>query len=414
MKKILVLNYDDHKGGGVIWTFADKLEEQGHQVFGVTFLKRLDDTDSCFVDVGKKYSIAYFLYKLCSLYFRIANKFIYESQSSIFYNCHYYPVSAEGILKKCPFNPNLILIGWYDFYLSPKTIWKLHQLTGAKIVISMIDEFILGAGCHYPFACEQYKSGCTDCPAIKRKNIAAKIWRDKIHYFKELPLVVAGTSYDLNCFKSIEEFSQVRTVKNIGIPHPPFVMSKEAARKIWNIGNDDFCMLFGATNFNDKRKGLVELLDSLNFFLHNQDGKRNVTILMLGNANIDIDEIKYGENVRFVKTGYVSRIEMFKAYFACDIFVSPTLADSGPYMVNYATACGRPTVAFPIGVAVDLCIPGETGYLAEYKDVHSFAKGIDFFYGMSKQEYEAYSQNCLDLMRKLELEKPWYLRILED
>ena len=68
MKKILVLNYDDHKGGGVIWTFADKLEEQGHQVFGVPFLKSLDDTDSCFVDVGKKYSIAYFLYKLCSLF----------------------------------------------------------------------------------------------------------------------------------------------------------------------------------------------------------------------------------------------------------------------------------------------------------------------------------------------------------
>ena len=54
MKKILVLNYDDHKGGGVIWTFADKLEEQGHQVFGVPFLKSLDDTAPCFVDVGKK------------------------------------------------------------------------------------------------------------------------------------------------------------------------------------------------------------------------------------------------------------------------------------------------------------------------------------------------------------------------
>lgn len=414
MKKILVLNFDDHKGGGVIWTFADKLKEHGNQVFGVPFLKSLDETESCFVDVRKKYSFSYLLYKFYSLYFRITNKFINDTSSGLFYNCHYFPVGAKGILKKCPFKPELILIGWYDFYLSPKTIWDLHQLTGAKIVISMIDEFVLGAGCHYPFACERYKKGCIDCPALKKKKIAAKICQDKLNYFKDIPLVIAGTSYDLNCFKSIKDFSHIRTVKNIGIPHPPFVMTKEEARKIWNIGANDFCMLFGATNFNDKRKGLAELLNSLDVFLKNHVGSRKITILMLGNANFEINESRYGTKVRFVKTGYISRTEMFKAYFACDVFVSPTLADSGPYMVNYATACGRPTIAFPIGVAVDLCIPGETGYLAEYKDTESFANGMNFFYRMSPNEYCNYSRKCLELMKQLETEVPWYLRILED
>lgn len=413
MSNILVLNFDDHKGGGVIWTFADKLKEHGHNVFGVPYLKSLDDTEACFVDIHKRFTPSYIFYKLCARYFNAVNKFILNPSSGIFFNSHYYPVSANAILRKCPFKPDVILIGWYDFYLSPKTIHTLYRLTGARIVISMIDEFILGAGCHYPFACEQYKDGCPDCPAVNRKSIAVNFYRDKIKYLKDIPLTVAGTSYDLNCFKSIKEFSHVRTIKNIGIPHPPFWMQQEEARKIWEICNDDFCMLFGATNFNDKRKGLQELLESLDKFLTRHDGKRKISILMLGNANLDIDEGKYGDKVRFIKTGYISRTEMYKAYFASDIFVSPTLADSGPYMVNYAAACGRPTVAFPVGVAVDLAIPGKTGYIAAYKDTDEFADGLEFFYKMSKQEMEEYSQNCLELMKTLESEKPWYLQMLD-
>lgn len=413
MSNILVLNFDDHKGGGVIWTFADKLKEHGHKVFGVPFLKSLDDTEAYFVDIHKRFTISYFLYKLYSLYFRISNKFILKSSSGIFFNSHYYPVSANSILKKCPFKPDVILIGWYDFYLSPKTIHSLYRLTGANIVISMIDEFILGAGCHYPFACEQYKNGCLDCPAVKSKGIATRFSQEKIKYLKNVPLTVAGTSYDLNCFKSIEEFSHVRTIKNIGIPHPPFWMEKEEARKIWNISNNAFCILFGATNFNDKRKGLMELLESLDKFLLRNSAKRDIAILMLGNANVEIDEAKYGAKVSFIKTGYIPRTDMYKAYFACDIFASPTLADSGPYMVNYAAACGRPTVAFPIGVALDLAIPGKTGYIASYKNTDEFADGLEFFYRMPKQELDEYSNNCLDLMKKIGSEKPWYLQMLE-
>ena len=58
-----------------------------------------------------------------------------------------------------------------------------------------------------------------------------------------------------------------------------------------------------------------------------------------------------------------------------DVFLSPSIQDAGPMMLNQALMCGTPAVAFNIGVAYDI-INDKTGYLAKYRDSEDFCKGI--------------------------------------
>lgn len=94
--------------------------------------------------------------------------------------------------------------------------------------------------------------------------------------------------------------------------------------------------------------------------------------------------------------------------------MSPSIDDSGPYMVNYSIACGTPVISFPIGVALDLVIPHQTGYLAKYLDSDDMAKGIIEFYTMSEHKYKMISDNCIRLINQLLLDNiPWYLMVLD-
>jgi glycosyltransferase involved in cell wall biosynthesis len=64
------------------------------------------------------------------------------------------------------------------------------------------------------------------------------------------------------------------------------------------------------------------------------------------------------------------------AYSAADVFVSPSVEDAGPMMVNEAMACGVPVVATAVGTAPDFIRDGETGWLAGVHDPFGLARGM--------------------------------------
>lgn len=405
MKKILVLNFDDHRGGGVIWTHSDYLKSIGHECFDLSYIKDLPTTQHYFIDNTKAYNFSTFVYKLKNcLYNRVLNKIFLKKRPGYLFNYHYYNISARKILRKVPFIPDIILIGWYDFFLRPKTISDLHELSGAKIVISMIDQFVLGGGCHYPFECSGYENGCTHCPLVRFPRLASSIWNEKAKFWKNIPLTILGTEGDLDMVRRTSLFTHAKLLKLAGVPEIPFIMSKSEARNLFEISEEDFVLLFGATFLTDPRKGLYELYESILFFLNSNKLEKHITLLILGNHDKQFSALE-NENVTIKAPGYLNKEEMYKAYYACDVFVSPSLADSGPYMVNYSIACGRPVLAFNIGIAVELVKTGETGYLAKYKDIRDFACGLNYFYNLSEDEYKRIGCKCRAMMDKIKEEK---------
>ena len=63
-------------------------------------------------------------------------------------------------------------------------------------------------------------------------------------------------------------------------------------------------------------------------------------------------------------------------------------------MVKQAIMCGTPTVAFPVGVSVELVETKVTGYLAQYGNTEDLAHGIDEIVSLSDDSWNEMSRLC--------------------
>lgn len=395
MSKILVLCTHDSHLSGHGWYTSKRFEERGHEVCLIT-LDRCNsiDTENYFFDSISKWrylNLRRFLYFHLDAF--ILHKIMKPDSLHSFETTGLYGISAKKILKKCPFIPDIIYITWTARLLTPKAIRDLYDLTGAKMVFSMIDEALLAA-CHYPANCNEYINGCRDCPGVKHfKFLPRRFVEMKKKYWSDMPAEIRGTNYDLQLADKTSFLLHMNKKGFIAVPDTTPAISKNEARRFFGIGDTEYVIFAGANHILEKRKGFEILINAINILAGKKKSQRTITLLILGNLN-GVFPYEINENINLVKRDFLPIKDFFKAYYACDVHASPTLADSGPMMVNYSIACGRPVVAFPVGVAVDLVVTGKTGYLAEYGNVEDFAEGLLTFYNKNKCELEQYAIDC--------------------
>lgn len=414
--KILVLGYHDHTAVGHTLSYYKGLKADGFKVCHLSLFagynkEHDEDIKYYYPFIGKwKWGFYWIIFKR-NIFSFFSGKEIKKE------NCYYnvagvFEKDAKSIIKKAGFIPNIIILGWVDFFLSPKTIYGLYMMTKANIIISMVDAHIIGGGCHFPCECKQYETGCLECPAISNKKIARNIFRDKTRYFKDLPFVLVGSNYDISRAQKVPYLQGKEYFPVINTPSIPFSLRKEDARRKLKISNDRFVILCGASSIADTRKGFKYIIESIQKFCLDNKIEREVMLVIAGNGNYD--NTSSCNNLTVLTPGYLDMNTLFTYFFASDLFVSASLDDSGPVMINYSISCGIPVVSFPTGVAFDLVIPQKTGYIAKLGDVDDLAKGIYFFYKMSKEEWQRYSNNCISLMQSLkDANQVWYLKLVE-
>ena len=150
-------------------------------------------------------------------------------------------------------------------------------------------------------------------------------------------------------------------------------------------------IFFGATNINEERKGGQYLKEALRLVANK--GIKSVVLLTAGRKS-SLIEFK-NINFRCIHVGYLEGdSQLASAYQVADLFISPSMQDSGPMMVNESILCGTPVVAFNIGVALDLVITNETGYLAEVGEVNDLARGIVKIIGLSPIKLAIMKKKC--------------------
>ena len=408
MKKYLVLSTFDSPAGGQGYFLYKELLEHGEEAFFLPLIRQYSDYNHFFINARGRYGIKRIWY---ALMIRLQALFLFKKDAKYhsFSNLFMKGKSAKAILKRTPFVPDVIIIGWCDGYVSAKTISDLYHLTHAKIIKPMVDAFILGGGCHYP--CEQYETGCIKCPALRFPFLARNEFRKRQRYLTDTPFSLVGSGFDMERVGKNPFLHDKEKIKTVGVPDIPFKLSKEDARRYFNIPSHHFVVLFGAVDVMNKRKGFEVLIRALKYFSAKKSAEKPVTLLVAGvlSQNLSLP----GLNI--ISPGLLSLNNLFKAYYAADVFVSPSLEDSGPYMVNYSIACGRPVVSFRIGIALDLVITGETGYVAKYNDPNDLSNGISTFYNMESNELFAYQNRCLKMMASYrETESQMFDRVFRD
>ena len=413
MKKVLVLSYHDHPAEGHGLSRYKAIKKAGHDAFFVSLVSEyIEDTPAYFIDFHRKWMPACLLYKIRRKLKNVFSPAVKDTDEYCFFNtANYYVGDAKSILSKIAVTPDVIILSWIDYFISPKVISDLYQTTHAKIVIFMVDPHILGGGCHYPCMCRQYATGCMSCPVLKNKRIASDFYNEKMKYLQNIPFTIVGTSYDLERAKNVPFLQGKEMLSTIGTPTIPFKKSKSEARKEFGIDDGDFVVMCGAYSVKDKRKGFKYLLSALELFGKSRENKRPVSLLLLGDGTANISS---SDGIRIVNPGFLKLDKLFTAYYAADVFVSPSVDDSGPYMVNYSIACGTPVISFPVGIALDLVKHRETGYLAQFLDPVDMARGLMYFYSMPKTEWNSFADNCIVEMDNLRRNNvPWFLKVLE-
>ncbi|MCH5308515.1 MAG: glycosyltransferase [Prevotella sp.] len=335
----------------------------------------------------KLWRIFYFLIKkrLCP----IINK---HHREYCFYGLEFVPYTAKDILEKCPkgFAPDLITIHWASKFITSKIVRELYEMTHASIAYLFVDEAPMTGGCHYPVDCMNYLNGCHDCPALLHgKRLAVIQVKYKEENLKEIPMYICGSPYDMRLAKKTNLFKNAIAIHSIS--HPQVTITNKAiARRKLGLNNDSFVVMIGASQLNDARKGINYSIEAINLAAQQIS---NLIVLVVGNGENSVlpERLK---DVKVYELGFVDLDKLFLAFSAACCFLSTTIADSGPMMVNYSIAIGTPVISFPIGIAEDLVIHKKTGYLAKYKNVNDLKEGMLFLSTMGMEAQKQMSENC--------------------
>lgn len=311
-----------------------------------------------------------------------------------FYGNEYTLITARQILNKHKgFQPDVISIHWVAEFISSKTIRDLHRLTGAKIVFCFVDEQHMTGGCHYPVDCNEYLTGCRNCPALAHgKKVAAVQMKKKMDNLQDLPKLVIGSPYDCRLVRDTSMFRNAVLFPNIAIPRMPHYGRSEA-RRIFNIQAHEFVIMIGANSLTDVRKGMCYSVDAIKLFAQDH---ADVCVLAPGNQS-KARRFDVG-TARSIYPGFLDYTKLAAAYCAADCFLSTTLADSGPKMVTFAIAQCTPVVSFNLGFAQDVVLHKQTGYIAKYKDTEDVAKGIEYIFNRGK---DSFKDQCRAVVEKI-------------
>ncbi|MDR3268598.1 MAG: glycosyltransferase [Tannerella sp.] len=309
--------------------------------------------------------------------------------------------SAEAILKKIDYNPDVIFIHWVSNFINTATINKLHQLTQAKMFWVMVDNAPITGGCHYPWTCKGYETDCSNCPAlltpskkrIAQRNLALK----KANIPPDIQLLTQSST-DKSRAEKCNLYSHKAELIFLPIDETIFCpQSSTEARQWLKLPQDKKLIFFAATHVNERRKGYIELQDALTTFeqtvLSRGDYLQDYMLVIAGKQPPTYKNGAF-HHIPSVYLGYLSEHDMVKAFNAATLFVCPALEDSGPSVLGQAILCATPTVAFATGVAVDVIQTNRSGYLARLGDSADLAKGIDFITHLNADEYAAMQAEC--------------------
>lgn len=296
--------------------------------------------------------------------------------------------NSELLFNALPEKPNYIFIHWVSGYANAKFVRELQKLTGAEVYHFMIDEAILSGGCHYPWNCNGYQRGCRNCAMTNSKIMQFFIHHNylyKKHYISRDKNVIYPTTFDYNrlskspLWRGATAYKLIEAIdENLFAP----IAEKEELKIFFHIPPEKKVVFFGCTSLDEPRKGMALLIDAINMI--NRD---DIVFLAAGS-----NALHFNKDV--IYAGYLDKETLAKAYQLADVFVCPSLEDSGPQMINMSIMSGTPAVAFETGVALDIIFTGQTGYRAKYNNAEDLAKGINYILDLPKEKYNQLKKDC--------------------
>lgn len=244
----------------------------------------------------------------------------------------------------------------------------LPALSRAKpVILTLHDMWPMTGHCGAAYDCDRWQYGCGSCPDLTihptvRRDATAIEWRLKRTVYRRSHIhVVAPSTWMADAArKSLLARFPIHQIPN-GIdtelfrPYP-----RAAARARFNLKDDQFVLMFAATNVGNPGKGWPLFRAAVRQLPRR--ARSSIAVLVVG-AGADRVSRDLGVPVRC--TGPLEPRDLARAFSAADLFVSPTRAEAFGNVLIESVACGTPAVASEVGGVPDVVRPGETGLLVK-------------------------------------------------
>ncbi|MCS4198113.1 glycosyltransferase [Salinibacter ruber] len=244
-------------------------------------------------------------------------------------------------------------------------VWTLHDMNAFT------------GGCQYTIRCRRFEDACGRCPQLgsdDENDLSRQVWSRKKTAYQQASEqdrlhVVCPSEWMAEEARASTLLADVpvRVIPYGLDPNRFFPRDAEGVPAAFGIPDDHRIVLFVASDTRP-RKGF-DLLDNALSTL----GAEKTTLLSVGG-----DEPELESNLPHVHAGYVESDLLLSVFYSlADVFVIPSRQDNLPNTVLESMACGTPVVGFEVGGIPDMVRPGETGWLAEPRDIRSLREAIE-------------------------------------
>ena len=284
-------------------------------------------------------------------------------------------------IKRCAQGADVVQLGWVNGLLNSSQIRRLSDLTRGPLVWSLTDHAPLTGGCHYTGGCRRFADRCGCCPVLNSQNprdlSARTLARKKANLARARVALVAVCKQDEIMARQSSLFAKA-PMAVIPMPVDETVfrpIDQAAARMVLGLPLGPRILFFGAFDWRDERKGIRYLIEGLQILGRSQTNQANGCELLVAGRYLSEELLDLPFKINRLGVLEDQR-SLALAYQAADLFVSPSVDDSGPMMVLESLLCGTPIVAFPIGYAADLLPQHRIGSLAKLGDSQSLSEAL--------------------------------------
>ena len=271
---------------------------------------------------------------------------------------------------------DFILLHWVVGFLCTDDLLKIKAKSGARKIYQLaMDLEPIAGGCCYPLGCVKFITGCGKCPQLsshKQIDWSRRVFELKKKTFKKCKITLISNNW-VNTYSARSAIWKGLAVENIPLPIDSdefHIGNKLEARKKLGLPLSGKLILAASYLDKEKRKGSGYLKEIYKQVL--DDPRFNSvkpSFVFVGN--------KFeGTGASCINLGKISYDKLIIAYQAVDLFICPSVEDAGPMMVSEAALCGLPTIAFPVGIAVDLLINAHYGLLVDDFNEKKFVDAI--------------------------------------
>lgn len=315
------------------------------------------------------------------------------------------PVDVSLVLDKIRKPYDVAITLFWEGFITTVTLKAIYEKFKIPIIIRSVDMFTYTGGCYYFGDCRNFVTGCGCCPVINSLNDNDQTHKNfliKKDVYSSINYAIGLNSWMQQFAKPTGLFDEDRIVTtSASIDEKLFIpKDKKKCKRSFGIDEDKFVLFSRAVDKSNVAKGYDYLIKSVNEFASLlNERQRNQVVLALAGKELSKEE-KEEFLIEVKNLGVLSRDELINAYNAGSVFLSTSIDDAGPSMVNQAIMCGTPVVCFDIGTAWDVIDNGVSGYKVKLKDAKSFGLAIETIHAMSDAQYDCLRKSTRKIAMK--------------